>query len=345
MRNYRYAWIAMLAILAMPHLTRADDAVGDFRAVRVLIWGVDTRTGAGKGFAEAEVPLGKSATLKPDVGFPFVWTNLAPSNDGEPVMSYTLEAPKIKFNGTQSLVSPGIVPVFHSVDGTVRYVVVTLPVGSLKSPALEKFSRTTLLGQKAELEDMLLSIAQDRALGAKQLVSVYSILLTSQRVSEWVKLAEDRDADVAAVGLAVAARVGDAASLDRFCEKCLAAKAIDDQIQLANLLMEMPANQKVLDSMLLMAAGCEVTRSELARTIQKSYPLPEIHSRDDALISKASARADAELGARLSDVVVRIDRFAAGGTPPPRSNDGVTLEERMRIRREEQAATQPARGR
>lgn len=339
MRKCRCVWFAVLAMFTLASsFARADDAqsLKDFKHIRILLWALDVKTGVSRGFAEAQLRTEQTVTLEPTPGYIVklsteaaqkITSRFTKDLDTPTIIPLKNQQPAWIDNSAQSLVHPGLCIHYGNPADALRTITISVPVGSLDSPAVAKWMEGKVAGTRVELEELLLALARDGHIDADRLLQSYILLGSSERLAQWVALGKDKDNVLAMLGLTVAARLGDPESLDRFCEKCLKSE-LREQITCVEFLNKLQPSDKVLDTMLLVAAlpnqlaergsASMDARGMVFWAIPDIYPSDAALGRAKLLVDKANREKDADLAGRLKDVVSQIEtRISAATQPAP----------------------------
>lgn len=364
MRHNQWAWLAIIAAFMLPCIACADDAaeaqaIRDFKSVRVMVWCVDQQTGKTAGFSDTQLLPGRTVSVEPAAGYRLTFTagvcKQILNTDfvrewSRSVIPFTVTHGGGSSEATQYLTEPDI-HVEYDKEKPVNSVLISVAEGSMRSPALAKLLDQKINGETGELEDLLIAMAQDEQLRPQSLMDAYLVLKTSQRLPQWLAMSRDEDRKGSFPALVAAARLGDAESVKRFCEKCLQSGG-NARVRLADLLSDMPANEKFLDTMLQlttlpdpllikMPAGVGVAgmdrRFSLCLPIAYGYPKELVDARARQVVQSAGPQDKARVEQRMAEVLKQIDQLRS---PPPATNS--TLTERMRLRREREETGRPA---
>lgn len=330
--------VVVMVLFAVP-MARADDvadtqALKNFKHIRILLWAFDVKTGALSGFSDAPLRPGESITLEPSPGY------IAKFSAGEArrmidelsvgrqmLMMVPFSDVQLRWtaNTAQFLGRPDLSLHYPFPEDTIRTIRISIPVGSLDSPAVSKWMEARLTGTRLELEDLLLAMARDRHITAEMLLHSCALVGQSERLAQWVAMSREKDEQLALLGLTAAARFGDRESLDRYCEKCLTSN-LNEQIKQVELLSSMQPSEKLLDTMLLVAAlptplgrpneGAIDRRVTIKRAIPGLFPLETIRARLKALVE--DARANQRVGL-ANHLIAAFPQFEEKNGPMPQA--------------------------
>lgn len=306
------------------------EALKNFKHVRMLFWALDARTGSIRGFSDVLLRPGDSVSLNPMPNYPISFSMQSPRKfasqflkdaDTPTLIPIKAQQPKFEGNWAQSLLYPGIDIRYEAAERGFRTITLVIPVGSLNSPAVAKWIGSEVTGTHAELEALLLAIAREGQIDVEILLHCCVFLTQSDRLPQWVALSHDKDQTLATLGLVAATRFGDVESLDRYCEKCLKAK-FRTQNAMVQLMSSMPGSDKLLDTMLLVAALPDVLvtpgsgsidgRLTVARAIQTQFADVAIQARGQLLIADAMAKNQPDLAERLKTVLQPFGQRSLG---------------------------------
>jgi hypothetical protein len=310
----------------------------EFKGFRVLAWAFDRGSGEALGFAQGEVAAAKSITIQtsPASRVTFAFGDVHPVmrwRSGKlvsvPVVELVVASPDIGDQAEQPLDRAYIGPMLDRRSSWAG-VAVSVPQGSAPLPAMGKMLDQHLKGEMAELEDLLLASARDQQIDATTLTDIYGLIKHSQRLGQWIELSKDPTPEVALPALSVAARLGDSASLKRFCQMCLTSEG-SAQLHLIDLLEMMDPCDEILDTSLLLASlpkpllplesgsSARDARSTIALRMNGQYSLEAIQARAKALIDSATPQERAAMESRMANVMARLENLRNPGTRPAAS--------------------------
>jgi hypothetical protein len=312
--------------------------VQDFKGFRVLAWTFDRSSGEARGFAQGEVEPGKSVTLETSPGKRVTFAfgdvrSIMRSRFGKPVsvpvVELVVSSPDIGDQVQQPLDRAYIGPMFDR-RSTWAGVAVSIPKGSIQSPALAKLLDSKPKGEMAGLEDLLLAAARDQQIDAMTLTDIYGLITRSQRLGQWIELSKDPAPEIALPALSAAARLGDSDSIKRFCQICLSTEG-NAQLRLIDLLEMMDPCDEILGTSLLLASLPEPRlqpepgssamdpRFTIALRMNRQYSPETIQARAKALIESAKPQERADMESRMAAVMARLERLRNPPTRPARA--------------------------
>jgi peroxiredoxin len=295
---------------------------------QVAVWTFDKKTHALVGFAKGEVAPGGRAVLESVKGHAITFTlgqvkkeEVSDEPGGrrrlEPMVEFKMAHGTGSSQGSLALDEPKF-SVEYGLGEPVASVVAMIPVGSLPAKAAAAIpTRLNAPGQPEELDDVLLGSASVGLLSVREAVEVYGVAGRTTRPRQWRQIMADKDADIATVGAAVLARMGDDAGTRRFCKLCLESRG-NEQVWLVEHIPQMPPSAAMLDAMVQLITadrtymewwGPNVGVSDMDRRIGlleslfAKYTPGQVKPYAPRLIAWANGRKDAALPRKIEQFV------------------------------------------
>ena len=295
---------------------------------QLAVWTFDKKTRALAGFAKGEVAPGGRAVLESVKGHAItftlgrvkkveVWDEPGGKRRLEPMVEFKMAHGTGSLQGSLALDEPKF-SVEYGLGEPVASVVAMIPVGSLPAKTAAAIpTRLNVPGRPEELDDVLLGSASVGLLSLCEAVEVYGVTGRTTRPQQWRQIMADKDADIATIGAAVLARVGDDAGTRRFCKLCLESRG-NEQVWLVEHIPQMPPSAAMLDAMVQLITadrtymawwGPNVGVNDMDRRIGlleslfAKYTPGQVKPYAPRLIAWAKGRKDATLPKRIEQFV------------------------------------------
>lgn len=289
-----------------------------FKGHRILLWTIDRKAHAVKGFAQGTCPPGKELELKPlpdylvsfqagDVHEVEVFYGHDPHNSWlEERVGFKISHKTGSAEGKMSLDSP-FVHFEWGYKSEIDSVAFGVPLGTIDLPALSEQLGRDFRGNSSELEDLLLTVALEPEfrgyVGLYEVFQIYKILGKTTREARWVELLDGGNSYEKKMASVVLMCVGNKAGQETFCNACLKA---DGNVQTGYIgfLCEMPPSDKALETIvrLIVAPGIYKEkveegvgkdiydlRSDLLQTLSKKYSMQKVEPYFDQLVKAVEA--------------------------------------------------------